>query len=160
MQWNLTRSISIDYNAINNARIDEPFGRIDTKVKKDSVRENLFKGGRNTSFRQEVTINYNVPTQKIPFLDWTTLRASYNTKYNWLAGSLLARTAEVDLGNTLGNTQTRTINGELKFEDLYNKSRFLRAVGTPPQPKDPNSPDNKKGTGLYPGPIAQVCGRP
>lgn len=140
LQWNLTRSISIDFNAVNNSRIDEPFGRIDTKTKKDSVRGNLFKGGRNTNYRQEVTIAYNVPTQKIPLLNWTTLRASYNTKYNWLAGSLLARTPEIDLGNVLSNTQTRTINGELKFEELYNKWRFLRAVNTnapkpPPPPK-------------------------
>jgi len=124
LQWNLTRSISIDFNAINNARIDEPAGRIDTKTKKDSVRQNLFKGGRNTNYAQDVTINYNVPTAKIPFLSWTSVRASYNTKYNWLAASLLAR----PLGNTLSNTQTRSLNGELKFEDLYNKSRFLRAV--------------------------------
>ena len=139
VQWNLTKSISIDYNAINNARIDEPFGRIDTKSKKDSVRENLFKGGRNTSFRQEVTINYNVPTQKIPLLDWTTLRASYNTKYNWLAGSLLSRTPDLDLGNILSNTQTRTLNGELKFEDLYNKWRFLRAVSLNAPPSAGNT---------------------
>ena len=33
VQWNLTRSISIDYMATNNARIDEPIGRIDTKQK-------------------------------------------------------------------------------------------------------------------------------
>ena len=48
LQWNLTRSINLDFTATNNARIDEPFGRIDTKEKKDSVRKNLFKGGRNT----------------------------------------------------------------------------------------------------------------
>ena len=130
VQWNLTKSISIDYNAVNNARIDEPIGRLDTKAKKDSTRRNLFKGGRNTNFRQEVTLTYSVPTQKIPLLDWTTLRASYNTKYNWLAGSLLARTEEINLGNTLSNTQTRTLNGEFKFEELYNKSKFLRAVNS------------------------------
>ncbi|HYC41106.1 MAG TPA: cell surface protein SprA [Chitinophagaceae bacterium] len=140
VQWNLTRSLSIDFNAINNARIDEPFGRIDTREKKDSVRKNLLKGGRNTNYHQEVTVSYAVPTQKIPLLDWTALRASYNTKYNWLAGSLLARTPELDLGNTLANTQTRTLNGELKFEELYNKWRLLRAVynTAPPPPRDPN----------------------
>lgn len=146
MQWNLTRSISIDYNATNYARIDEPFGRIDTKEKKQIVRDNLFKGGRNTQFQQDVTVTYNVPTQKIPLLDWTTLRASYNTKYNWLAASLLAR----HLGNTLSNTQTRTITGELKFEDLYNKSRFLRGVyNTAPkvtQPPVNQNPDPKADT--------------
>ena len=128
LQWNLTRSISLDFTATNNARIDEPFGRIDTKEKKDSVRTNLFKGGRNTQYQQQATLTYNVPTQKIPFLDWTTLRASYATKYNWLAASLLARS----LGNTLSNTQTRTINGELNFDQLYSKSRFLRAVNSAP----------------------------
>ena len=148
LQWNLTKSISIDFNAINNARIDEPFGRIDTKEKKDSVRKNLFKGGRNTNYHQEVTLTYNVPTQKIPLLSWTTLRASYNTKYNWLAGSLLETTGERNLGNTLANTQTRTLNGEFKFEELYNKWKFLRAVYSiaPPTPVNNNAANAKSKT--------------
>ncbi|HWR33236.1 MAG TPA: cell surface protein SprA [Chitinophagaceae bacterium] len=136
LQWNLTRSISIDYSAVNNARVDEPFGRVDSKLKKDSIRTNLLKGGRNTNYHQEVTVRYNVPMQKIPLLNWTTLSASYNTKYNWLAASLLAKS----LGNVLSNTQTRTINGELKFEELYNKWRFLRAVNT----DKPNIPGANK----------------
>ncbi|MBL7729812.1 MAG: cell surface protein SprA [Chitinophagaceae bacterium] len=151
MQWNLTRSISIDFSATNRARIDEPAGRIDTRDKKQVIKDNILKGGRNTDYSQDVTVNYNVPTNKIPFLDWTTIRASYNTKYNWLAGSLLARTDSTNLGNTLGNTQTRTINGELKFEELYNKWRFLRAVNmsSPSQPKQggKNEGGNKGGKG-------------
>ncbi len=139
LQWNLTRSISLDYTATNNARVDEPFGRIDTKTKKDSVRTNLFKGGRNTQYQQQATLTYNVPTQKIPFLDWTTLRASYATRYNWLAASLLARR----FGNTISNTQTKTINGEFNFEQLYSKSRFLRAVSS--APAEGVKKDNKDG---------------
>ena len=146
LQWNLTRSLSLDFTATNNARVDEPYGRIDTKEKKDSVRSNLFKGGRNTQYSQQASLTYNVPMQKIPLLDWTTLRASYSTQYNWLAASLLAR----DLGNTLSNTQTRTINGELNFDQLYNKSRFLRAInsGSSPRSKlgaNKNGPGNNKG---------------
>lgn len=140
MQWNLTRSISLDFSATNFARIDEPFGRIDTKEKKDSVRKNLFKGGRNTQYQQDVTISYNVPTQKIPLLDWTSLRASYNTRYNWLAASLLARS----LGNELSNTQTRTLNGELKFDELYNKWKFLRAVYSTAPPASQQKTTNTK----------------
>lgn len=130
LQWNPARSITVDYSAINNARIDEPFGRIDTRPKKDSMWSNFFKGGRNTHFHQQATVTYTLPTQKIPLLDWTTVRASYSTQYDWLVASLLARS----LGNTLSNTQNKTINGELNFDQLYNKSRFLRAVGTPSQP--------------------------
>jgi cell surface protein SprA len=144
LQWNLTRSISLDFTAINRARIDEPAGRIDTKDKKSFVRDNVFKGGRNTDYSQDFTANYTVPTAKIPFLDWTSIRASYNTKYNWLAGSLLARTDTINLGNKLSNTQTRTINGEFKFEELYNKWRFLRAVNTNAPPSNNNQPGGNK----------------
>lgn len=147
LQWPITQSINIDYNAVNYARIDEPFGHIDNSTKKDSIRENLYKGGRNTNFKQDVTITYNVPTQKIPLLAWTSLRASYNTRYDWLAASLLERSDGINLGNTLSNTQTRTINGELKFEDLYIKSRLLRAIysnaATPPK----NNAGNTGGQG-------------
>ncbi|MEI9942820.1 MAG: cell surface protein SprA [Chitinophagaceae bacterium] len=150
LQWNLTRSLALDFTATNNARIDEPFGRIDTKGKKDSVRTNLFKGGRNTRYSQQATLTYTVPTQKIPFLDWTTLRASYSTQYNWLAASLLAR----DLGNTLSNTQTRVVNGELNFDQLYNKSRFLRAVSSDApaakKSKDSTGAKNKENTAVKP----------
>ncbi|TMI74209.1 MAG: cell surface protein SprA [Bacteroidetes bacterium] len=139
LQWNLTKSIAFDFQATNNARIDEPYGRIDTKDKKAVVRNNLLKGGRNTQYQQNATLTYTVPMQKIPLLDWTTVRASYATRYNWLASSLLAR----NLGNTISNTQTKTLNGELNFEQLYNKSRFLRAVNAIP-PAGAKDDKNKK----------------
>jgi cell surface protein SprA len=124
LQWNLTRSLAMDFSATNNARIDEPPGRIDNSVKKDSIRSNFFRGGRTINYQQDFTLNYNVPTNKIPLLDWTSVRAAYNSKYNWLAASLLAR----ELGNKLSNTQTRTLNGELKWEELYNKNKTIRAL--------------------------------
>jgi cell surface protein SprA len=114
----------LDFSATNNARIDEPYGRIDTKEKKDSVRKNFFNGGRNTHYHQEGTLTYNLPTNKLPLLDWTTFRFTYIARYDWYGASLLAK----ELGNTLENAQTRNINGELNFEQLYNKWRFLRAV--------------------------------
>ncbi len=141
LQWPITRSIMFDFQATNNARVDEPFGRIDSESEKDSVRRNLFKGGRNTRYSQQASVTYTVPTQKIPLLDWTTVRATYSAQYNWLAASLLAR----PLGNTLSNTQTRNLTGELNFEQLYNKSRFLRAVANGPSnaPKTPKPNDPK-----------------
>ena len=39
LRWDLTRSLNLDFSAVNNARVDEPQGRIDTKAKKDTVRK-------------------------------------------------------------------------------------------------------------------------
>lgn len=124
LTWDLTRSLRFSFNAINNARVDEPFGFIDTEQKKDSVKKNFWKGGRNTRYHHDATFSYTLPTSKLPILDWTNIRASYTANYDWFAASLIDR----NLGNTLKNGQTRNLTGDLDFERLYQKSRFLRSV--------------------------------
>ncbi|HVZ56370.1 MAG TPA: cell surface protein SprA [Chitinophagaceae bacterium] len=142
LRWQLANSLTLDFSAINNARIDEPYGRIDTKEKKDSVRRNFFRGGRNTHYHQEGTLTYNLPTSKLPLVDWTSLRLTYAVKYDWTAASLLAP----QLGNTLENSQTRNVNGELNFDQLYNKWRFLRAVNTDAPPRLAGDSSNRRDT--------------
>jgi cell surface protein SprA len=127
LRWELTRSLSVDYSASNTSRIDEPYGRIDSKAKKDSLWDAVSRLGRNTMFSQTANASYNVPLAKLPITDWISLRLGYSTTYNWSAASQLARS----LGNTIANTQSKTVNGELNFQQLYNKSRYLRAANAP-----------------------------
>ncbi|RYF81459.1 MAG: cell surface protein SprA, partial [Chitinophagaceae bacterium] len=140
LRWDLTRSLNLDFNAVNNARVDEPYGRLDTKEKLDSVKKNFWKGGRNTHYHHDIALGYTLPTAKIPLLDWTQVRANYTVKYDWLAGSLLAR----ELGNTLFTGQTRNATADLDFDRLYNKWRFLQAInndGPPPPKQQPQKGD-------------------
>lgn len=130
LRWSLTHSLNIDYTALNNARIDEPYGRLDTKAKRDTVRRNLFAGGRNTVFTQTVNFSYNVPLNKFPLTDWTTLRLGYTANYQWIGASRLA----VNLGNFLENGQQEEANLQLDFTRLYSKSKWLRALDQPKQP--------------------------
>jgi cell surface protein SprA len=141
LSWDFTKSIRVDYNAVNNARIDEPAGRIDSKSNKNLLKERVFKGGRNTYFQQEVTGSYQLPTEKFPLLEWTSLRVGYTARYDWRAASLLAR----EQGNTLGNSQTKNATAELKFEQLYNKSKILREIlSDNPVDKTPKIPRRLK----------------
>jgi cell surface protein SprA len=126
MRWDLTRTLNIDFTATNNARIDEPIGRLDTRAKKDTVRRNLLKGGRNTVYNQRANVTYALPTSKLPLLDWTNINVSFNTGYNWIGSSRLPEA--ISLGNTIENTQQRNITGEFDFTRLYAKSRLLRAI--------------------------------
>ena len=139
LRWDLTRSFSFDYSATNNSRIDEPNGRLDTKAKKDTFWNNLYKLGRNTNYTQSLNANYNVPLSKFPLLDWTTLRGSYAATYTWTSASLLAKS----LGNIVGNTQNKQVNGEFNFTQLYNKNKYLKILNSPkkiiPNKKTPTS---------------------
>ncbi|MDB5247893.1 MAG: hypothetical protein JWQ40_2287 [Segetibacter sp.] len=151
LRWDLTRALNIDFSAVNNARIDEPYGRIDSKQKKDTVRSNFFQGGRNTLYQQRAIGSYTLPLSKLPLTDWITARYSYTTTYNWIGASRLA----LNLGNTIENSQENNLNGEFDFTRLYMKSRWLRALEQAPAPDDTtggrknkrasatNGPDNR-----------------
>jgi cell surface protein SprA len=122
----------MDYMATNNSRIDEPYGRIDTKEKRDTIRDNLFKGGRNTLFNQTVNFSYTLPTQKIPLLDWTTVNLKYQAAYRWIGASRLA----VELGNFLENGQQREATVQLDFNKLYQKSKWIQQLDKPSNIED------------------------
>ena len=137
-RWDITRSLNVDYTALNNARIDEPYGHLDTKAKKDTVTRNFFAGGRNTVFNQSINFSYNVPLTKLPLTDWMTLRLRYTANYQWIGASRLA----VNLGNFLENGQQEEANLQLDFTRLYSKSKLLRAIDQPRPQNENNSSDS------------------
>jgi cell surface protein SprA len=126
LRWDLTRALNIDFSATNFARVDEPFGALDNKFKKDSVRDNFLDGGRNTLYQQRATLSYNFPLNKLPITDWITARYNYTTTYNWIGASLLA----VNLGNTIENSQQNGLTGEFDLTRLYSKIPWLDKIST------------------------------
>ncbi len=132
MRWSLTRSINFDFTAANNARIDEPIGRIDSKIKKDSIWKNLVKGGRNTLYSHTANFSYTLPTAKFPLIDWMTANVKYQASYKWIGASRLA----VNLGNILENGQQEEATLQMDFTRLYQKSKWLRSLEQPPNKED------------------------
>lgn len=124
LKWDLTRSLSVDLTATNNARIDEPTGRLNSSAKRDTVWNNFLKLGRTTNYFQTFNATYTLPISKIPVLSWTNFAVQYTAQYKWTAASLSNRIQ----GNTIENTQVTAVLAEFKFTELYNKSKFLKAI--------------------------------
>ncbi|RPD38878.1 cell surface protein SprA [Chitinophaga barathri] len=124
LKWDLSRNLSFDFNAVNNSRIDEPAGRINTGAKKDSVSQNFWKGGRTTNYFQNANVTYTLPTAKVPALSWTNVALSYATEYRWIGASRLA----TYLGNAIENSNQKTLTAEFKFNELYNRNKWLRKI--------------------------------
>lgn len=129
LRWEIMKSVSLDYNATNISRIDEPYGRINTKLKRDTLFDNIRRLGRNNSYNQTFNGTYNVPTSKLPLTDWTSARLGYSANYSWTTAPPIAYAQ----GNTIGNTQTKTVTGEFNMTQLYNKSRWLKALNGKPR---------------------------
>jgi cell surface protein SprA len=132
LRWGLSRSLNLDLTATNNSRIDQPYGPIDSKSKRDTVWSNLFKGGRNTMYNQSTNFSYTLPTSKFPLVDWTTINLKYQANYRWTGASLLANTDSLgNLGNVLENGEQQQATLQLDFNKLYTKSKFFRALDIP-----------------------------
>lgn len=154
LKWQLSKSLNLDYSALNNARIDEPFGRLNTPQKKDTVRRNFWKGGRNIAYTQAVSLGYAVPLSKFPLTDWTTLQLQYTANYRWIGASRLA----VDLGNFLENGQQEEANLQMDFNKLYAKSKWLKRLEQPAAGGQAKA-DTSKGGSSGMNPAARVLGK-
>jgi cell surface protein SprA len=124
--WNLTKSLSMDIDAINLATVDEPAGRIDG-LKRDTLWHNILSMGRTTNYNHTLNFNYNVPINKIPYMDWTNFIARYSTHFTWQAQPLFAiNDPAFNVGNSINNKSQIELTATFNFATLYNKIPFLR----------------------------------
>ena len=133
MRYDLTQGLRLEYDANAAARIDEPFGLLDTESKRDTVLQNLRNGGRPTRFNHTLNANYQVPINKLPLMDFVNLAFQYQANYEWLAAPLAAS----NLGNTIQNSRTQRANLNITMNTLYNRWAFLRKVLADQSLKDP-----------------------
>ncbi len=134
----IAKSLKFDFNATNNATIEEPltFNGVDTKGRvdsdypdeyqswKDTVWQNIMDFGTNTHYHHNFNINYDVPIDKFPGLDWVSFSARYSGDYDWQRSPIGADT----LGHTIQNSNTITLNSQLNMTKLYGKIGFINEV--------------------------------
>jgi cell surface protein SprA len=145
LQWDLTKSLRLQFNADNRGIIDEPDETLMLQrsalpttdpdyisdigqYRQDSIRENIRNFGRTKNYQHNINVTYNVPLKKLPFMDWVNLKASYRATYAWDAASQAP--SSLSLGNVIRNGQNRQVGGDMDFEKLYNYSPYLKSINT------------------------------
>ncbi|WP_285009538.1 cell surface protein SprA [Pedobacter faecalis] len=130
ISWNLSRSMTLDFDATNYSIIDEPEGRLD-RSKRDTVWQNLLRLGRTTDYSHNMNLTYNLPVNKLPGLNWVNIATRYGTTFNWQTEPLSTlRNPYIDMGNTIQNSRIIQINPNLNLAGLYNKFGFVRRAGS------------------------------
>lgn len=164
LKFDLTSSLTLSYTANassfinelpgpNNKVWDGKFYGLDSlyyspEDKRNRVNEELRAGGTKTRFTQNVNLNYNIPINKFPLLDWVTATTGYQVAYNWNASPV---SVQEELGNTIANNVNWNINGNADLAKLYNKVDYLKNLNKPPKKNNSrNSKNVKKETGTQP----------
>ena len=135
VKYDITKSLKVDFSANTVARIDEPDGGVDRdrykdyyETWKDSVLTNLKDFGRTTQYHHVINVSYRIPINKLPLLDWVSATARYSANYNWNIGPVFPDSTNIELGNTIRNSNTTQLNGQLNMLNLYNKVGFLKNI--------------------------------
>ncbi|MCT4622634.1 MAG: cell surface protein SprA, partial [Schleiferiaceae bacterium] len=126
--YDLTKAIKIDYNARMETRIDEPANGEDNS---EIIWNNFKSFGRPTKYHQTTNVNWQLPINKFPFLDFVTSSIRYSGDYDWQTNSLLAldpTKEDLYFGNTIQNNASVQLNGNLNFVTLYNNVPYLKRV--------------------------------
>ena len=129
--WNLTKSLQLDFDATNLSVVDEPYGRLNGN-KIDSLYHNLLTLGRTTNYTHNISLNYNVPFNKLPALDWIAMQAHYTTNFSWQAEPEFAiGNPQFNVGNSIQNARKIELTPVLNFTNFYHKFSALKNVGNP-----------------------------
>lgn len=129
-RYDITKALKLDFNANNMAFIGETPGRVNAKDRdeytlwKDSVISSIKSFGEVTRYDHTIGITYTLPLDKFPLTDWMTVNTGYTAGYQWDRAPL----TQDSLGATIQNSQNISVNGQLNFVNLYNKSKYLKKI--------------------------------
>lgn len=124
LQWDFARSLRFQYSATANARIDEPVGRVDTRGARDSIWQSVGNGGTMQNFQQTLNLTWNVPINKLPYLDFLNTPITYRTTYNFM-GTTEALKAQ---GSTISNATQIQASATASMQTLYNRFDFIKSA--------------------------------
>lgn len=139
--YDLTKNLRLDFNAQMRGRVDELLGPPGTDSNRRVIMENLERLGRPMNYHQTLSVNWQLPFDKFPLLDFINATASYTGDYDWQAPSLATQQLasqnpsqpgqggfNLDFGNVIQNNRQMQFNGTLNLNALYGKVPYLKKV--------------------------------
>ncbi|MBQ6742685.1 MAG: cell surface protein SprA [Bacteroidales bacterium] len=129
LQYDLMRTLRIQYSANANARIEEPVGRM-TSSSVDSIWQSIAHGGTMQNFQQSVNVTYDLPINKLPYLDFLRAPITYRTNYVYQGTTQALQS----LGATLQGSSTIQITANANLQNFYNKFKLLKDANAPKSP--------------------------
>ena len=109
--YNLTRSLQFNFRAANNYIYD------DFNVSEDiQIFDNFFSIGRPDHYHQSLNGTYQIPINKLPYLEFIKADYAYTADFDWQATS---QSYVSKLGNVIQNSNTHNFGVDLDFTKFY-----------------------------------------
>nr|WP_229728470.1 cell surface protein SprA [Epilithonimonas arachidiradicis] len=128
--FNFTKSLKLEINSETKTLNDQ----MDvSSMNNRSIFSNPFRAGRPVLYNHRAQLNYRLPFEYFPYLDFITAELSYQFQYNWNARSTGVRNIEFDgrienLGNISQNTNAIVATSTVDIPKFLTKFNYFRKI--------------------------------
>lgn len=147
--YNLTKALKLNYTASTSNIVRNYLDENGEAIDDFTIWDDYWNIGEANQHNQQLTVNYELPLNKIPFLSFVKSTYTYTGDYNWQRASIASSSFEVDnpdgstttynLGNTIQNNASHRLNTAFNM-DLFYKYIGLTKSG---EKKTPARPANQ-----------------
>ncbi|WP_298484314.1 cell surface protein SprA [uncultured Maribacter sp.] len=139
VNYSLTKSLRLNLTGSNNSIVRNYFeedGNPDSRIDETlELWDGFFDIGEPNRHAQEMQLNYEIPFNKIPALDFISAQYSYTSNFDWQrGGDALAEVASDALGyqasiNTVQNANTHNLTASLTMQKFYDLLGLKKRTG-------------------------------
>ncbi len=125
LNYSITKSLRLNLTASNNNIVRNYFeeeGNPNSLIDQElNLWDGFFDIGEPNRHAQQMQLNYELPLNKIPFLDFVNAQYTYTSNYEWQRGGDAIREVTGEDINTIQNANTHTITATLNMQRFYDQ---------------------------------------
>ncbi|MGI9547827.1 MAG: cell surface protein SprA [Flavobacteriaceae bacterium] len=123
LNYSLSKSLRINLTTSNNRIVRNYFeeaGNPQSNINPDlGIWNGFFDVGEPNRHAQQFQLNYDIPLNKIPFLDFINTQYTYTSNFDWQRGGDAIREVTGEDINTVQNANTHTLTAALSMPRFY-----------------------------------------
>nr|WP_262908779.1 cell surface protein SprA [Chryseobacterium turcicum] len=126
--FNFTKSLKLEINSATRTLNDQ----VDVNtMDNSSIFGNIFRAGRPVLYNHKVQLNYKLPFQYLPYLDFIDAELGYGFTYNWNARSTaLLASPEGSLGSIGQNSNVISANATADLPKFFGQFSYFKKMST------------------------------
>ncbi len=127
--YNLTKALKLNYTAATSNIVRNYLDDQGNTIDSFTIWQDYWNFGEANTHNQQLTVNYELPLNKVPFLSFVKSTYTYTGDFNWQRASLAESSFETEndqgitsvfnLGNTIQNNGAHRLNTALNMDLLY-----------------------------------------
>lgn len=166
--YNLTKSLKLNYTAATSNIVRNYLDDQGNTIDSFTIWQDYWNFGEANTHNQQLTVNYELPLNKLPFLSFLKSTYTYTGDFNWQRASIAESRFETEntdgsfstynLGNTIQNNGAHRLNTALNMDLFYKYIGLTKSTARKPPVRSGNQAPPKPGERIDSNRTASTAG--